>query len=52
MYVCIYIDRYIYIYLTLRTRKIRRVALKTQGFKTKPKVFLFPQISRPCPQML
>ena len=36
---------YIYIYtLTLRTRKIRRVALKTQGFKTKPKVFLFPQI--------
>ena len=36
--------------LTLRTRKIRRVALKTQGFKTKPKVFLFPQISRPCPK--
>ena len=31
-------DRY---YLTLRTRKIRRVALKTQGFKTKPKVFFF-----------
>ena len=47
IYIMIWYITYVYIKLytlTLRTRKIRRVALKTQGFKTKPKVFLFPQI--------
>ena len=42
----------VYIYLDPPNPQNSQVALKTQGFKTKPKVFLFPQISRPCPQML